>query len=83
MMSDQSTESGFQKRVYTGHLGNFMRKLKSVETADDLERVMQTIRLASEKGMIEPSQLQVLSGEYDLQRNALIAGTSQPSIGKK
>lgn len=64
-MSNQSTESGFHKRVYSGHLGNFLRKLRSAENTEDLGKVIQTVRLASERKMIEPSQVEFLQKEYE------------------
>jgi len=56
-----------------------LRKLKSAETPDDLERVMQTLRWASDNGMIELSRFRLHSGEYDLPTSDLDATKSEMS----
>ncbi len=75
-MSNQSTESGFHKRVYSGHLDNYLRKLRSAENADDLQKVMQTVRLAAERNMIEPSQVEFLQKEYEHLNQSLRSDTA-------
>ena len=57
----------------------FLRKLKSAETPDDLERVMQTLRWASDNGMIELSRFPLRSGEYDLAPSDFDATKSEMS----
>ncbi len=67
-MSNHSGDSGFQRRVHSGHLGNFLRKLQAAETPEDLDKILATAKMAFERKMIESSQYRLVVAEYQQQK---------------